>query len=64
MNYLENKIKGYETKVEEIYTIKEEYKNLKKKEIIDDSFMFCKHSIIKKEDQDLILRWRKKNQKI
>ena len=63
MNYLENKIKNYETKVEEIYAIKEEYKNLKKKEIIENSFMFGKSSIIKKEDQDLILGWMEKKPK-
>ena len=63
VNYLENKIKDYETKVEEIYAIKEEYKNLKKKEIIDNSFMFGKSSIIKKEDQDIILGWLEKKPK-
>ena len=63
VNYLENKIKNYETKVEEIYAIKEEYEKLKRKEIIDGSFMFGKSSIIKKEEQDLILGWLEKKPK-
>ena len=63
VNYLENKIKNYENKVDEIYAIKKEYENFKKKEIIDNSFMFGKSNIINKDEQELISGWMEKKPK-
>ena len=54
VNYLENELIDYKKKFKEIYEI------LEKKE---DIFMFNKSSIIKKEEQDLILNWLEKKPK-
>ena len=63
VNYLENELNDYKRKVNEIYEIKNEYEVLKKKEINNYVNMFDKSSIIKREEQELILSWMEKKPK-
>ena len=54
---MENRINLLENKVNELYSIKEEYLKLKAKEIEGNNNFFLESSIIKKEDENIILSW-------
>lgn len=54
---MENRINLLENKVNELYSIKEEYFKLMKKEIEQNNNFFPESSIIKKEDENIILSW-------
>ena len=63
VNNLENEVNNNKKKIDELYSFKQEYEILKKKEMNNNNFMFDKSNIIKKDEQDLILSWLEKKPK-
>ena len=57
INKLENRVNILENKVNELYSIKEEYCKLKEENIKKENKLFPESSIIKSEDEQIILSW-------
>jgi len=57
INKMENRINILENKVNELYSIKEEYTKLKKEKIEQNNLLFPKSSIIKSNEENVILSW-------
>ena len=57
INKMENRINILENKVNELYSIKEVYTKLKKEKIEQNNLLFPKSSIIKSNEEKLILSW-------
>jgi len=57
INKLENRVNILENKVNELYSFKEEYCKLKEENIKKENKLFPESSIIKSEDEQIILSW-------